>query len=117
MYPKIILEHFAKPRNVGVIKTPTSIGEASTPGGGKAVFYFLIKDGTVKEVKYQVAGCPYAIAVCSILSVYAEGKHVKKLLNVSISTVEQIFTVPEDKIKCVKLALTAFLEGLKSYKL
>ncbi len=114
MYPKIVLEHFAKPKNIGVIDNPTSIGESTTSGGGKVVFYFIIKKGIVKEIKYQVAGCPYAIAVCSILSVYAEGKAIKTLKSVDMHTVNQFFDVPENKMKCVDLALSAFVSGLKS---
>ena len=115
MYPKIVKEHFAKPRNVGVLKNPTSIGEAVTEGGGKAVFYFAVGNGIVKKVKYQVAGCLYAIAVCSILSVYAEGKRVEHLKTVSIDTVADFFSFPADKVKCVDLSVTAFVRGLEAY--
>lgn len=114
MYPKIVLEHFAHPQNVGVIDSPTSIGEATTSGGGKVIFYFIIKKGVIKEIKYQVAGCPYAIAVCSILSVYAKGKAIEELKGVDVNTINQFFDVPEDKMNCVDLALSAFVSGLKS---
>ena len=115
MYPKIVLEHFAKPQNVGVIDNPSSIGEAVTVGGGKVIFYFLVRSNIVEKVKYQVTGCPYAIAVCSILSVYAKGKNVGVLKSVNRETIENFFHTPDDKIKCVDLALSAFSEGLKAF--
>jgi len=34
----------------------------------------LIIDDIIKEFKYQVSGCPYAIASASILSEYAKEK-------------------------------------------
>jgi len=35
----------------------------------------LIIDDIIKEFKYQVSGCPYAIASASILSEYAKKKY------------------------------------------
>ncbi len=112
MYPDIIKEHFTKPRNVGILKNPTSIGEAITNGGGKAVFYFLIENGVVNKIKYKVSGCPYAIAVCSILSVYSRGRTVKELKNLKADSIKSLSFIPEDKLKCVELAFSAFKNGL-----
>jgi len=114
MYPKIVREHFTHPKNVGKIKNSTVTGSYSMPNLAKAIFYFLIEDGAVKDIKYQIAGCPFAIAVCSILSEYAKGKNVKELKNIKLETLEQFFEIPEEKEECINLSLKAFLDGVKS---
>jgi len=114
MYPKIIQEHFAHPKNVGRMKNPTVTGSYSLPDLAKAIFYFLIEDGVVKDIKYQIAGCPFAIAVCSILSEYAKEKNVKELKDITLEKLEQFFEIPKEKEECINLSLKAFLDGVKS---
>jgi nitrogen fixation NifU-like protein len=114
MYPKIIQEHFTYPKNVGRMKNPTATGSFSMPDLAKAVFYFLIEEGIVKDIKYQIAGCPFAIAVCSILSEYAKGKNVKELKNITLDTLGLFFEIPTEKEECINLSLNAFLDGVKS---
>jgi len=117
MYPKIIKEHFADPKNVGKIKNSTNVGSFTTPTGAKAIFYFLIENNAVKDVKYQIAGCPFAIAVCSILSGYAKGKNVEELKKITMSSLEQFFKIPPEKEDCIKMSLNAFLNGLEITKI
>lgn len=112
MYPRIIIKHFMHPRNVGRISNPTSIGVYQTPSLAKAVFYFLIEDGIVKDIKYQIAGCPYAIAVASIISEYSKGKNVSDLSKIGRKFLEKYFTVDKDKEDCINLTLKAFLAGV-----
>ncbi len=116
MYPKIIKEHFADPKNVGKIKNPTNIGSFTTPTGAKAIFYFLIENNVVKDIKYQIAGCPFAIAVCSILSEYAKGKSIDGLKKITMSSLEQFFKIPQEKEDCINMSLNAFLNGLEMTK-
>ncbi len=112
MYPKIIIEHFMHPKNVGRLENPSNIGTYETLSKAKAVFYFLIEDDIVKDIKYQVAGCPYAIAVGSILSEYAKGKRIFELAKINKKFLEKYFPVDEDKEECINLPLRAFLNGL-----
>jgi nitrogen fixation NifU-like protein len=112
MYPKIIIEHFMHPKNVGRLENPTNIGTYETPSMAKAVFYFLVEDGIVKDIKYQIAGCPFAIAVGSIISEYSRGKSVSELEKIDKKFLERYFTVGEDKEGCINLTLIAFLNGI-----
>lgn len=116
MYPKIITEHFMHPRNVGRIANPTSIGVYQTPSLVKAVFYFLIEQGIVKDIKYQVAGCPYAIAVASIISEYSKGKNVSELSKIGRKFLENYFVIAKEKEDCIDLSLKAFLSGIHEIK-
>lgn len=115
MYPKIVMEHFLHPKNVGIIKNPTSTGSFTSMSGGKAVFYLNIENSIAKEVKYQVAGCPFAIAVCSIISEYALGKSITELKKMSKHFLNEYFDITSEQEECINLALLAFLESLKNF--
>lgn len=112
MYPKIIMEHFLSPKNVGKIEHPDSQGEYISPSGGKAIFYLHKKDVFLDDIKYQVSGCPLAIAVCSIISVYGTGKKIEELKKVSKNFLKEYFELKEDQEECVNLALVAFIDAI-----
>jgi NifU-like protein involved in Fe-S cluster formation len=115
MYPKIVMEHFLHPKNVGKIENPTSTGSFTSISGGKAVFYLNIENSIAKDVKYQVAGCPFAIAVCSIISEYALGKSISELKEISKHFLSAYFDFTDEQEECINLALFAFLESLKDF--
>lgn len=108
MYPKIVMEHFLNPKNVGKIESPTCQGEYITPSGGKAIFYIKEKDGILVEIKYQVSGCPFAIAVCSIISEYVKEKEVSSIKKLNSNFLKNYFEISEEQEECINLALFAF---------
>ena len=115
MYPKIVVEHFMNPKNSGKIAKATVVGEASTQSGNTAVIYLLIADDIIKEFKYQVSGCPYAIASASILSEHAKEKNIKEFSNFNVSYFEQFFPLTEESIKCTEVVINAFKDALNKY--
>ncbi|MGC9099979.1 MAG: iron-sulfur cluster assembly scaffold protein [Caldisericum sp.] len=116
MYPKIVIEHFMKPRNVGTIKNATAIGYSETQGGGKAVIYLLIENGLIKDFKYQVDGCPFAIASASILSENFKGNKIEEINRLNTNYFLMFFDIPEDKVKCIELVVDAFNDALSKVK-
>lgn len=113
MYPKIVMEHFLNPRNVGKIDMPTSQGEYITSSGGKAIFYIKEKNGIIAEVKYQVAGCPFAIAVCSIISEYVKEKTISFVKELNSEFLKTYFEFSKEQEECINLALFAFKDAVR----
>ncbi len=113
MYPEIVMKHFMHPQNVGKIEDPSSIGEYVSASGGKAVFYALVRDGVVQDIKYLVSGCPFAIAVCSLISVFSKGKRVEELKIVQKDFLKQYFDYTSEQDECISLAFNAFLNCIE----
>ena len=62
-YSDKVMEHFANPRNAGVIEEADGIGEIGDPDCGDFMKVFIkIDKHTVMDVKYQIRGCPASIA-------------------------------------------------------
>lgn len=116
MYPRIIIEHFMKPKNVGSIKNATAVGEAGAVGGGKVIIYLLIKGDTIVDFKYQVDGCPYAIASASIMSEKLKGTKVNEVGYIGIDFFSNFFDVPEDKKDCVEIVVNAFNKAIEKFR-
>ena len=69
MYSKTVMDHFKKPRNVGVIEDADGVGEIGNPLCGDMMsIYLKIEDEKINDIKFQTFGCGAAIAVSSKVS-------------------------------------------------
>jgi nitrogen fixation NifU-like protein len=89
MYSKTVMDHFRKPRNVGVIEDADGIGEIGNPlCGDMMTIYLKIADDHIEDIKFQTFGCGSAIAVSSMLTEIAKGKSIeeaKKITNKDVA--------------------------------
>ena len=76
MYSKTVMDHFRKPRNVGVIEGADGVGEVGNPlCGDMMTIYLQVKNERIDDIKFQTFGCGAAIAVSSMLTEMAKGKN------------------------------------------
>jgi nitrogen fixation NifU-like protein len=84
MYSDKVMDHFANPRNVGVIADADGVGQVGNPVcGDMMTFYIKVKDEHLEDVKFQTFGCGAAIAVSSMVSEMAKGKTLDEGLAIS----------------------------------
>lgn len=109
MYSDIVKDHFANPRNVGVLENPDRVGIAKNEADGDQVqLHFRLKDKTIVDVKMKVMGCVAAIAATSVLSEMIKGKTVNAAQAISKDTlVDHLGGLPEQKIQCSLTCLDA----------
>ena len=75
MYSDKVMDHFANPRNVGVLADADGVGQVGNPVcGDMMTFYIKVKDDRLDDIKFQTFGCGAAIAVSSMVSEMAKGK-------------------------------------------
>jgi nitrogen fixation NifU-like protein len=109
MYSNIVKDHFANPRNVGVLGNPDRVGIARNEVDGDQVqLHFRLKDKTIVDVKMKVMGCVAAIAATSVLSEMIKGKTIDEVRTISKDTlVDRLGGLPEQKIQCSLTCLDA----------
>ena len=84
MYSKTVMDHFRKPRNVGVIEGASGVGEVGNPlCGDMMTIYLQVKNERIDDIKFQTFGCGAAIAVSSMLTEMAKGKTIEEAKNIS----------------------------------
>ena len=84
------MDHFANPRNTGVIENAAGVGEMGNPVcGDMMTFYIKVKDNILEDVKFQTFGCVAAIAVSSIVSEMARGKKLEEAPQITRQSVAQ----------------------------
>lgn len=117
MYGDLVLEHFLNPRNVGVINNPDGIGTIGDPDCGDYLrIYIKVWGNRLVDVKFQVYGCPAAIATSSILTEMAKGKTLEEALKITDDDVAAaIGGLPDHKLHCSNLGASALHEAINNY--
>jgi nitrogen fixation protein NifU and related proteins len=118
-YNKNVMEHFRNPRNMGEMKNPDAEATIGNPSCGDVMKIMLkIKDGKIKDIKFQTFGCAAAIASSSMTTELAKGKSLeeaKKITNKDVSLA--LGELPPIKEHCSNLAANALKKAIDDYEL
>jgi nitrogen fixation NifU-like protein len=117
MYTEKVMDHFANPRNAGVIEDADGVGEVGNPVcGDMMTFYIKVKDDTLVDVKFQTFGCVAAIAVSSMVSEMAKGKKIGEVRGITNNLVaEALGGLPKNKLHCSNLGADALHKAIENY--
>lgn len=116
-YSDAVREHFAHPRNVGVIADADGVGEFGDPGCGDAFrVYIKVTEGRVSDIRFQIQGCPSAIACGSVLTEMARGKPLDEALRIRNEDVLiALGGLPDPKEHCSNLGAEALHRAIFAY--
>ena len=75
LYQEIILDHYKKPRNAGLIEQPSCSATGDNPlCGDKIAVTVKMKDDTLDDIRWKGAGCAISTASASLMSEAVKGK-------------------------------------------
>ena len=113
-----VLDHYCNPRNCGTLDMPSTIGELVNPDRGiKVVFYLLIENDIILDIKFQTIGCNTLIASASILTQIVKSKAISEAGRIEPHDISAALDcVPNDKMYCCELVVGALQIGIDSYK-
>lgn len=116
-YSSKVMEHFANPRNVGVIEDADGVGTVGNPVCGDIMkMYIKVQDGRITDAKFQTFGCGAAIATSSMATEMIKGKTVEEALEISNRAVaEALDGLPPVKMHCSVLAEEAVRSAIDDY--
>lgn len=119
MYTEKVIEHFLNPRNVGCIPDADGVGTLGDPSCGDFLrIYIRVEGDRLADVKFEVYGCPAAIATSSILTEMVKGKTLEEALRVTDEDVaEALGGLPEWKLHCSNLGAEALHRAIVDYML
>ena len=118
-YSDTILDHFKNPRNIGEIPDADGIGSIGDPGCGDhmTVWIKVSDDFRISDIKFKCKGCPAAIALGSIMTELALGKHVDEVSeSITAQAVEEAAgKLPHEKSHCSNIAAAALYKAILNY--
>lgn len=118
MYSEQIREHFANPRNVGSIESPSGRAIVRSPVDSDTVLITLrIENNIIQDVRFKCMGCAVAIACSSIATEMVRGKHVEEAYEITKQSVaESLGGIPEYKMLCSNLAPEAIRMAIDDWR-
>ena len=116
-YSDKVLEHFAKPRNIGPIPAADGVGQVGDISCGDVFKVWIrVRDGRIAKAAFQVMGCPSAIAAASMMTELAEGKTLEEALRLSDGDVSSALGgLPEERVHCSNHAAAALHAAVEDY--
>jgi nitrogen fixation NifU-like protein len=117
-YPKVLMEHFQNPRNVGEILDPDGIGTVGNASCGDIMQMFIKVNGDkIVDAKFKTFGCGAAIATSSILTERIKGATLDEALKISEETSREVLAqLPKEKTPCFVLATDALKLAIEEYR-
>ena len=119
MYSEKVMDHFANPRNSGIIENASGEGTVGNPTCGDLMTIYIDVDDTevIQDIKFETFGCGAAIATSSMITEIAKGMTVDEALEITRNDVaDALDGLPPIKMHCSNLAADALTEAIKDYK-
>jgi nitrogen fixation NifU-like protein len=133
LYRRVIMDHYKKPRNRGVLEEGNLTINMNNPTCGDRIQLTMkVDDGIVTDVKYEGEGCSISMSSASMMTQAIKGKKIEEALKLAeiFSNMMQGKEYDEDldlgdiealqgvakfpaRIKCATLAWKAMEKGLK----
>ena len=117
-YSEKVMDHFANPRNVGVIEDANAVGEVGNAKCGDIMkMYMKInEEGVIEDIKFKTFGCGAAVATSSMATEMVKGKTIEEALKLTNKAVaEALDGLPPVKMHCSVLAEEAIQAALTDY--
>jgi nitrogen fixation NifU-like protein len=117
-YNDKVLDHFLNPRNIGVIKGASAIGNGGNRECGDVIrLYLKIEGDIIVDSKIKVFGCPVVTACASVLTEMIKGKTVTEALDITNENISDILGgLPTEKLHCSELVDTVLKDAISRYK-
>ena len=119
MYSDKVMDHFANPRNCGILENASGEGTVGNPTCGDLMTIYIDVDDNdiIQDIKFETFGCGAAIATSSMITELAIGMSVDDALQISRNDVaDALDGLPPIKMHCSNLAADALAEAIKDYK-
>ena len=133
LYRQVIMDHYKKPRNRGILEDGSHTINMNNPTCGDRIQLTMkVEDGVVKDVRYEGEGCSISMSSASMMTQAIKGKKIEEALKLSkifsdmiqgkeydedvdlgdIEALQGVSKFPA-RIKCATLAWKAMEKGLK----
>jgi nitrogen fixation NifU-like protein len=118
-YQEVLMDHYRKPRNNGVIEgADFSSEQRNSSCGDEVLCTGLIKDNKLGDVLFQGKGCVISQATASLLSEYAKNNSLEAILKLDKDDIVAMIGMQLGPVRllCGLLPLTALQNGIRDYQ-
>ena len=117
MYSKKVMDIFKEPKNAGIIKNASGVGQVGNAKCGDIMkIYLKVENNVIIDAKFKTFGCVAAIASTDIACDKLKGLTIDEALKITNEDIlKEMGEVPTNKIHCSVLAKEGIEEAIKDY--
>lgn len=117
MYNTKIMQIFANPKNIGVVKSANGVGEYKNAENGETIKLSVkVEDGVILDAKFKVFGNALLIAMGSIVTELIKKMNIEDLVEINQETIlEKVGEIPLTKLYCIDMLLIALNNMVADY--
>lgn len=116
-YSDRAIQYFIEKPNMGTIPDADQVSEMTGSCGDTMSVCVKIEQGIIREVKYQVLGCPGAVASAMAAADLIRGKTVEEACLLNDGDVFRLLEeIPAKKHHCIQLAVKTLQKALTEFK-
>ena len=115
-YSDKAIRYFIEKPNMGTIPNADHVSEMTGSCGDTMSVCIKVEEGVIREVKYQVLGCPGAVASAMAAADLIRGKTLEEACKLNDGDVFRLLKeIPAKKHHCIQLAVKTLQKALAEY--
>ncbi len=119
IYQEELMDIYKNPHNRGKINSPSvSVSKKNPMCGDEIDLQLKVKDGVIKEAKFEGSACSVSIISSSILTDYLLGKTINEVENITEEDLLKLINLnlTTSRVVCATLVLNALQEAIEKYE-
>lgn len=115
-YSDRAIRYYLDKPNMGCLSDADQVSELTGECGDTMKVYLKLEGDQIKDAKFQVLGCPGAVAAAMATVDLVKGKTLKESLSVNDRDVFcELKKIPDQKLHCIRLAVKTLQKAIADY--
>jgi nitrogen fixation protein NifU and related proteins len=116
-YADRAIDYYIEQRNMGVLSDADQISELTGHCGDTMKIFLKVDDDRIQDARYQVLGCPGAIAAAMAAVDLVRGKTLDEAMTLQDRDVfRELVDLPDQKQHCIRLAVKTLKKAIAEYR-
>jgi len=112
-----ILEHLMSPKNYGKLENPSCVGVALDEKTGEyVIFYTLLDEDTIKDVRYATNGCQDTVVIGSMFTDMIKDNNLEYADKAIQKMQEKLGSLTPQQQICADIVFSSFVASMKNYE-
>ena len=112
-----IIEHLMYPKNYGKLENPSCTGIAMDEKSGEyVIFYTLLENDIVTDVKFATNGCQDTVVVGSMFTEMIKGENTDYVNKAMKKMVQKLGNITPQQQICAELVLNSFAVSMVNFQ-
>ncbi len=116
-YSDRAIAYFLDKKNMGSLPNADQVTELTGPCGDTMRIYLKMNNGTIKDAKIEVLGCPGAIASAMAAMDLIKGKTLDEVIDLKDRDIFRVLEdIPDQKQHCIRLTNKTIQKAIEDYR-